>query len=252
MNFMELEGKVCLITGGTKGIGAAAAVELARRGADVAINGRAADDDAAKVKAQIEALGRRCAVITADVSEAAEAARCVEATAAALGGIDVLVHCAGGAAPGSLLEVSQEVWYRAFDIHIHAIFHLSRAAVPWMKKRHGGAVVLVSSAAGLRGCLGAIAYGVVKGALPQFARAMARELADDNIRVNCVSPGVIRTRFQNMLTPEQVKNNIEKRIPLHREGRPEDVAQAIAMLVCNDFITGENFAIDGGMTMRIV
>jgi NAD(P)-dependent dehydrogenase (short-subunit alcohol dehydrogenase family) len=121
-----------------------------------------------------------------------------------------------------------------------------------MKKRHGGAVVLVSSAAGLRGCLGAIAYGVVKGALPQFARAMARELADDNIRVNCVSPGIIRTRFQNMLTPEQVKNNIDKRIPLHREGRPEDVAQAIAMLVCNDFITGENFAIDGGMSMRIV
>ena len=122
-----------------------------------------------------------------------------------------------------------------------------------MKKRHGGAVVLVSSAAGLRGCLGATAYGVVKGALPQFARAMARELADDNIRVNCVSPGVIRTRFQSMLTPEQVTNNIEKRIPLHREGRPEDVAQAIAMLVCNDFITDMRIsAIDGGMTMRIV
>ena len=214
MNVMELDGKVCLITGGTKGIGAATAVELARRGADVAINGRAADADAAEVKAQIEALGRRCAVIIADVSEASEAARCVEESAAALGCIDVLVHCAGSAAPGSLLEVSPEVWYRAFDVHIHAIFHLSRAVVPWMKKRHGGAVVLVSSAAGLRGCLGAIAYGVVKGALPQFARAMARELADDNIRVNCVSPGVIRTRFQNMLTPEQAKNNIEKRIPL--------------------------------------
>jgi len=107
---MELKGKVCLITGGTKGIGAAAAVELARRGADVAINGRAADEDAAKVKAQIEALGRRCAVITADISDATEAARCVEATAAALGGIDVLIHCAGGAAPGSLLEVSPETW----------------------------------------------------------------------------------------------------------------------------------------------
>lgn len=249
---MELEGKVCLITGGTKGIGAAAALELASRGADVAINGRTADDDAAKVKAQIEGIGRRCAVIIADVSDAKEAARCVDAAATALGGIDVLIHGAGGPAPGGLLEVSTEAWYSAFDIHIHAIFHLSRAAVPWMKKRHGGAVVLISSAAGLRGCLGAIAYGVVKGALPQFARAMARELAGDNIRVNCVSPGVIRTRFQNFLTPEQVKNNIDNRIPLHCEGSPEDVAKAIAMLVCNDFVTGENIVIDGGMTMRIV
>jgi NAD(P)-dependent dehydrogenase (short-subunit alcohol dehydrogenase family) len=120
-----------------------------------------------------------------------------------------------------------------------------------MKERGAGAIVLVSSAAGLRGCLGALAYGVVKGALPQFARALARELADDNIRVNCVSPGIIRTPFQDFLTPEQVKNNIENRIPLHREGRPEDVARMIAELVVNEFITGENVVIDGGMTMRI-
>jgi len=93
---------------------------------------------------------------------------------------------------------------------------------------------------------------VVKGAIPQFTRALAYELADDNIRVNCVSPGVIRTRFQNYLTKEQVKNNIENRIPLHREGTAEDVADVICMLVKNDFITGENVVIDGGMTMRIV
>jgi len=88
--------------------------------------------------------------------------------------------------------------------------------------------------------------------LPQFTRALARELAEDNIRVNCVSPGVIRTRFQGMLTPEQVRNNIRNRIPLHREGKPEHVAESIGLLVTCDFITGENLAIDGGMTMRIV
>jgi 3-oxoacyl-[acyl-carrier protein] reductase len=92
---------------------------------------------------------------------------------------------------------------------------------------------------------------VVKGCLPQFARVLARELAGDNIRVNCVSPGVIRTPFQDFLTPEQVRNNIENRIPLRREGRPEDVADVIAMLLRNKFITGEDIAIDGGMTMRI-
>jgi len=92
----------------------------------------------------------------------------------------------------------------------------------------------------------------VKGALPQFARSLARELADQNVRVNCVSPGVIRTPFQASLTHEQTTNNIQNRVPLHKEGKPEDVAELIVALVENDFITGENFVIDGGMTMRIV
>jgi NAD(P)-dependent dehydrogenase (short-subunit alcohol dehydrogenase family) len=115
-----------------------------------------------------------------------------------------------------------------------------------------GAIVLLSSAAGLRGCLGALAYGVVKGALPQFARNLARELAPSGIRVNCVSPGVIRTPFQDFLTPEQVANNIANRIPLRREGSPQQVADLIVSLIQNDFITGENVVIDGGMSMRIV
>lgn len=121
-----------------------------------------------------------------------------------------------------------------------------------MAQRGEGAIILLGSAAGLRGCLGALAYGVVKGALPQFARSLARELADQRIRVNCVSPGIIRTPFQDFLTLEQARNNVENRIPLHQEGKPEDVADLIVMLVENDFITGENFVIDGGMTMRIV
>jgi NAD(P)-dependent dehydrogenase (short-subunit alcohol dehydrogenase family) len=92
----------------------------------------------------------------------------------------------------------------------------------------------------------------VKGALPHFARVLARELAEQRIRVNCVSPGVIRTPFHDSLSPEQAANNIQNRIPLHKEGKPEDVAALIATLIENDFITGENFVIDGGMTMRIV
>ena len=149
------------------------------------------------------------------------------------------------------MKVSPETWYRAFDVHVHAIFHLCRAAVPYMIERQEGAIVLISSSAGLRGCAGATAYGVAKGAVPQFARSLARELAEHKIRVNAVAPGVIRTRFQDYLTPEQVLDNIGNRIPLRREGKPEDVAAAIVMLVENDFTTGETLAIDGGMTMRI-
>jgi NAD(P)-dependent dehydrogenase (short-subunit alcohol dehydrogenase family) len=248
---MKLEGKVSLITGGTSGIGAASALELARLGSDIAIVGRKLDGRAEAVKKKIESLGRRCFLLAADLSVPEEVVRSVNEAAARMGSVDVMVHAAGGAVPGSLLQVTPEAWYAAFDIHVHAIFHLCRAAVPFMKKSHEGAIILIASAAGSRGCLGAIAYGVVKGALPQFARALARELADDNIRVNVISPGVIRTPFQDFLTPAQVKNNVENRIPLHREGKPEDVAELIALLVRNEFITGETVAIDGGMTMRI-
>jgi NAD(P)-dependent dehydrogenase (short-subunit alcohol dehydrogenase family) len=249
---MELLGKVCLITGGSGGIGSATALELARRGADIAITGLAADSaDAEAIESRIQRLGRRALTIAGDIGVCSEAARFVRQTVEELGRVDVLVHCAGAGAPGSLLEVDPDVWYRAFDVHVHAVFHLCRAVAPHMAEKKGGAIVLISSAAGLRGCAGAIAYGVAKGAIPQFTRSLARELAEYNIRVNAVAPGIIRTRFQSYLTPEQARNNIENRIPLKREGRPTDVAAAIALLVENDFITGENLVIDGGMTMRV-
>lgn len=248
---MKLDGKVCLITGGSSGIGAATARELASRGADIALCGRAAEA-LAPVKRDVEALDRRALAIAADVADPAQAAGCVRQTIDAFGRLDVLVHCAGGPAPGSLLEVDAETWYKAFDIHVHAVYHLARAVVPSMAEHGGGVILLISSAAGARGCAGAIAYGVAKGAIPQFTRALARELADYKIRVNCVSPGIIRTRFQDYLTPEQVLKNTRDRIPLHREGRPEEVAMALAALVENDFITGADLPVDGGMAMRMV
>ena len=248
---MHLSGKVALITGGTRGIGAAAALELAKRGADVALVGRYHDAETEETLAQVGQTGRRGVFIAADMSLPEDAARCVEATIATFGQLDILVHSAGGPAGGSLMDVTPEIWNQAFDVHVHAIFYLCRAAVPYIKKQGEGAIVLVSSAAGLRGCLNALAYGVVKGAVLQFTRALARELADDNIRVNCVAPGVIRTRFHDSMTPEQRKNNLDNRIPLRREGTPDEVAQVIAMLTENNFMTGETVTIDGGITMRI-
>jgi NAD(P)-dependent dehydrogenase (short-subunit alcohol dehydrogenase family) len=248
---MRLEGKVALITGGTRGIGAATAVVLAEKGADVAIVGRHDDEDTKQTKASVEAFGRRCPVIIADMGKPDDATRCVEETALRLGPIDVLIHSAGGGIPGGLLEVTPEVWYDAFNVHVHAIYYLCRASIPMMQKKKEGAVVLVSSVAGLRGVPFATAYQVVKGAVPQFARALAREFADDNIRVNAVVPGIIRTRFHAGMSSEQRKHNIDNRIPLHREGTPQQVARLIAELVANDYITGESIAVDGGLTMRI-
>ena len=247
---MNLKGKVAIITGGTHGIGASIAQQLAECGTHVCLVSR--NEDHQGIKKQIEAAGVKCILLQADVSKEAECKRVVQDTIAALGDIDILVHSAGSAAPGGLLGGARDVWYEAFDIHIHAAFHLAAAAAPSMKQNKGGAMIFISSAAGHRGVKNALAYATVKGAIPQFTRALAFELSDFNIRVNCVSPGIIRTRFQDFLTPGQIKNNIDNRIPLHREGSPADVADAVTMLVKNDFITGENITIDGGMTMRIV
>jgi NAD(P)-dependent dehydrogenase (short-subunit alcohol dehydrogenase family) len=248
---MNLDQKACLITGGTLGIGAATAVALAEVGANVALAARNIDDEAKSLAKRIESLGRRCLLIAADVGRPEEAARCVDETADKLGSVDAVVHSAGGLVPGGILEVTPEEWMRAFDVHVHAIYYLCRRAIPLMQKKREGSIVLIASSAGRRGCPGNTAYQVVKGALPQFARALARDFAADNIRINVVAPGIIRTRFHAAMTEAMRKNNLENRIPLHREGTPEQVATLIRELVTNDYITGETFGIDGGLTMRI-
>src|SRR5882762_7332430 len=241
---MNLSGKIALVTGGTRGIGAATAIALAREGADVAIVGRRMDKDAETTRQSISALGRRCEAFQADCGQPAEATRCVRQTEAKLGPVDVLVHSAGGPVNGGLFDLTPETWQAAFDVHVHAIFHLCRAAIPAMRAKKEGAIILVSSTAGLRGIVTNIAYQVAKGALPQFARALAREFANDNIRVNCVAPGVVRTAFHATMSEEQRKLNLEQRIPLHREGTPAQVAEVILTLVKNDYITGETMTID--------
>ncbi|MHC4443515.1 MAG: SDR family NAD(P)-dependent oxidoreductase [Planctomycetota bacterium] len=248
---MQLNEKIALITGGTKGIGAATAILLARQGADVAIVGRHQDEQAITTKKTIESAGRKCLIVTADMSKADDAVRCVNQTNQHLGSLDVLVHCAGGNVTGGLLEVTPETWREGFDVHVHAVFHLCRTAVPIMRKKKAGAIVLISSVAGTRSLPSNIGYQVVKGAIIQFTRGLAREFARDNIRVNAVAPGVIRTDFHKNMTAEQKKLNLDQRIPLQREGTPQQVAELIGELVTNDYITGQTVTIDGGLTMRI-
>ncbi len=248
---MNLQDKVCLVTGGTMGIGAAAAIALAEQGAHIALAARRANSDAEQVCRQIESFGRKSLLISADMAKPADAARAVEQTVRGLGSIDVLVHSAGGPVNGGLMELTSEAWLQAFDVHIHAIFHLCRAAIPQMKTRREGAIILVSSTAGIRGIKTNVAYQTVKGAIPQLTRALAFEFAPDNIRVNCVAPGVVRTAFHASMTDATRKNNLENRIPLRREGIPAQVASVIRELVTNDYITGETVVIDGGLTMRI-
>ncbi|HEX3602174.1 MAG TPA: SDR family NAD(P)-dependent oxidoreductase [Lacipirellulaceae bacterium] len=248
---MQLTNKRALITGGTKGIGAAIAMDLARQGCDVLVNGRHADESAEDTRRAIESIGRKCIVVAADVARAEEVDRLVLEAERGLGGLDIVIHSAGGASLGTIDQCSPEQWKTAFDVHVHAAYFLCRRALPVIRKAGEGAVILISSVAGIRGVPGHLAYATVKGAILQFTRSLARDEADNNIRVNCVAPGIIRTRFHDSMTPEAKAHNLAVRIPLHREGTTDQVAEAVRALVTNDFITGEVLVVDGGSSMQI-
>lgn len=245
---MAGEREAAIITGGTRGIGAAIARQLAGRGVDLLLSGRHRDDE---VEALLAELGERARFEAADAADPASAERLVAAAMEAFGRIDYLVPAAGGAVPGTALTLTPEAWEDAFRVHVHAPFHLFRAAHKALAVR-GGAVLLVSSVAGLRGCPGTVAYQTVKGALPQMGRALARDHGHENIRVNTICPGIIETRFHAAMTPEARKNNLDNRIPLHRFGTADNVATAAVELLTNPFITGETLVVDGGMSMRMV
>jgi NAD(P)-dependent dehydrogenase (short-subunit alcohol dehydrogenase family) len=248
---MNLTGKRALITGGTRGIGAAIAIDLARQGCDVVINGRNEDEASAAVKQTIASAGRKCVMVIADVSRPDEVERIVREAEGALGGLDIVVHSAGGPSYGTIDECTPEQWKATFDVHVHAAYFLCRRALPLLRKSGEAVILLVSSVAGIRGCPSAIAYGTAKGAILHFTRMLARDEADHNVRVNCIAPGIIRTRFHETMTPEAKAHNLSVRIPLHREGTPEQVAEAARCLITNDFITGEVLVIDGGTSMQV-
>jgi NAD(P)-dependent dehydrogenase (short-subunit alcohol dehydrogenase family) len=245
----ETGGEVAIITGGTRGIGAAIATGLADRGVRVIINGRERD---AEVEATIASLkGKEFEVHFGDAADPATSAALVALAGERFGRVDYLVPAAGGPAYGTVLDHTTESWEKAFSIHIHAIFHLFRAAHPLLKVR-GGAMLMIGSVAGIRGVPGAAVYATVKGALPNMARALARDHAQENIRVNVIEPGIIRTRFHVAMTPEAERNNLDNRIPLKRFGTAEQVATASVELLTNTYITGQTLVIDGGLSMRVV
>jgi NAD(P)-dependent dehydrogenase (short-subunit alcohol dehydrogenase family) len=242
--------EVAIITGGTRGIGAAIAAALAARGVRLVLNGRTRD-------AEVEALIGELTELTevelhaADATDPETAAALVDLARTRFGRIDYLVPAAGGAHPGKITDLSAADWETAFQVHVHAVFHLFRAAHALLAK-NGGSVLLIGSVAGIRGCPGTVAYQTVKGALPQMARALARDHGAEGIRVNVIEPGIILTRFHAAMTPEARQHNLENRIPLQRFGTPDNVASAALELLTNPFITGETLVIDGGMSMRIV
>ncbi len=248
---MNLRGRKALVTGASRGIGRATAMLLAEEGADVAINFVSDEGSAREAEERIQSMGRRTLVLQADVGDREQVEAMFRTIRQEWDGLDVLINNAGGRCDGSLLDVDETAWQRALDVHLLGTVRCCRSALPGMMERREGVIVNISSTAGLRGVRGMAAYATVKAAVMHLTRCLAVEASDHNVRVNCVAPGITDTDFHTVTPPEFIEHSVKNRILLHRVGRPEEVAQAVAFLVKNDYITGEVVMVDGGLTMRI-
>jgi 3-oxoacyl-[acyl-carrier protein] reductase len=248
---VELTRRKALVTGAGRGIGRATALLLAEKGADVAVNYTENEESAREVAERIRALGREALVLRADVGDRDQVEAMFTAIHEQWGGLGVLVNNAGGRYDGTLLETDESAWHQVLAVHLLGTVRCSRLALPAMIEKKEGAIVNVASVAGLRGVRNMAAYATVKAAILHLTRCLAVEVSGDNVRVNCVAPGITDTDFHSVTPPEFIKHSVENRILLHRVAKPEEVAQAIVFLVQHDYITGEVLPIDGGLTMRI-
>ena len=245
-----MSGRV-LITGASRGIGAAAARLFAKEGWDVVINYNRSRAEAGELAAGLTGLGVKAVPIPADVSDPAQAEGLVREAETALGGLDAVVCSAGIALPQQLLtDTTPEQWRRLMSVDLDGIFYTLKAAIPGMVRRQRGAIVTVSSMWGLAGGSCEVPYSAAKAGVIGLTKALARELGPSRIRVNCVAPGVIDTEMNGHLTPEDLAA-LEEETPLCRIGRPEEAARAILFLASDraSFITGQVLSVDGGMVI---
>jgi 3-oxoacyl-[acyl-carrier protein] reductase len=241
VSFASLDGKVALVTGASRGIGRAIALELANAGASVVVGYRTGGDAAEEIAAAID--GR---AIQADVADPEDARRLVEEA----GDLDVLVNNAGLTRDGLLARMSDEDWRTVLETNLGSVFYTCRAAARGMMRKRAGSIVNVSSIVGVRGNWGQTNYAASKAGIIGFTKSLARELGSRNVRANVVAPGYVRTRLTEVL-PEEATDAMLANTPLGRLGEPEDVAGAVRFL-CSDeasFITGEVLLVDGGLGM---
>jgi 3-oxoacyl-[acyl-carrier protein] reductase len=239
-----LDGRVALVTGGSRGIGRAIALGLAETGADVAVNYRTRSEDAAAVVRQVEALGRRAIAVGADVSREPDVERLFAEITAALGPIDVLVSNAGIANPATIDTLDLARWDEAMTVNLRSAFLVSSKVVAAMRARRWGRIIYITSTAAQTGGIVGPHYAASKAGLIGLMHGYASWLARDGITVNAIAPALIETDMTTEITRARTD-----RIPVGRLGRVEEIAGLVCEIAGNGYITGQTFQVNGGLYM---
>ncbi|MCM3003806.1 3-oxoacyl-[acyl-carrier-protein] reductase [Priestia koreensis] len=245
-----LENKVALVTGASRGIGKAVALELAKQGAKVVVNYAGSEAKALEVVDEIKALGSEAVAIQANVAEADAVQSLVKQTIETFGSLDILINNAGITRDNLLMRMKEQEWDDVMNINLKGVFLCTKAVTRQMMKQRQGRIINISSIVGVSGNPGQANYVAAKAGVIGLTKTTAKELAARNITVNAIAPGFITTDMTDEL-PEEVKAEMLKQIPLSRFGEPEDVAKTVVFLASESsrYITGQTIHVDGGMVM---
>lgn len=244
---MKLENKNVFITGSSRGIGLAIAHKFASLGANVVLNSRGEISE--ELLAEFKPYGVKVLAISGDVSDFADAKRMVDQAIEELGSVDVLVNNAGITQDTLLLKMTEEDFEKVLKVNLTGAFNMTQAVLKQMLKAREGAIINMSSVVGLMGNIGQANYAASKAGLIGFTKSVAREVANRNVRVNAIAPGMIESDMTAVLT-DKVKDAMLAQIPMKQFGQAEQVADVAAFLASQDYLTGQVIAIDGGLTMQ--